>query len=561
MNVSASIRKLTQLFIVLFIALSGGLVYWQVVVAQQVTANVHNGRHCLPDNAPIRGRIFDRNGMLLAESVPLNGQLHGLDGKPIPGAPPVKNAVCGYLRHYNEPSLAGVIGYFISPLFSSAGIEKQYNDYLSGERGLTSLNNTINETLHRPPVGDDIYLTIDVRIQKIVNQSFDEPTIPVDNHNVYQTNRGSVIVTDPHTGEIRAMLSRPGYDPNKVVTLEKMNPNDPNSETYYDHINRDPEQPLLNRPLDARYVPGSTYKTLTLLAGIDSGHAHLTDQFDMKQALGPITVGSGNETETIGPVGNNIEGYTRHFPVDLMYGFTHSDNIIFAQVGVNTGVDTWLQYNDRFFVGHDIFKEGHFDLPVAVSSVTRPNGQPLGVNGLAENSFGQGFDFVTPFQMSLIDNAIANNGTLMRPMIIKKIVDPNGAVIQSNDPQVLATPVSDTTASQVRNAMYSVVRCGSGSLGGVKLQYSPWAIIAKTGTGEVDHTGRIGAQAWLLTQAPYQGPQLTIVAQKENGGEGGYADGPMVTKMYDRIFSEVLTNVPQPPPPDPHYCDANNSHY
>src|SRR2546426_2005148 len=114
MNITSNIRKLTRLFIVLFLALSGGLVYWQVVVAQQVASNVHNGRQCLQDAAPVRGRIFDRNGLLLAESVPVGGQLHGLDGKPIPGAPPAKSGFCGYLRHYNDPSLAGVIGYYIS---------------------------------------------------------------------------------------------------------------------------------------------------------------------------------------------------------------------------------------------------------------------------------------------------------------------------------------------------------------------------------------------------------------------------------------------------------------
>src|SRR5438128_5497851 len=108
MNISASIRKLTQLFIILFIALTGGLVYWQVVVAQQVTSNIHNGRHCLTDSAPVRGRIFDRNGVLLVESKPST------------------TGLCGYQRHYylkNYPSLAGLIGYYISPTFGSSGIE------------------------------------------------------------------------------------------------------------------------------------------------------------------------------------------------------------------------------------------------------------------------------------------------------------------------------------------------------------------------------------------------------------------------------------------------------
>ena len=111
------------------------------------------------------------------------------------------------------------------------------------------------------------------------------------------------------------------------------------------------------------------------------------------------------------------------------------------------GVDTWLNYNSRFYVGKQI----PFDLPVAVSTVTPPGGQ-LSVRGLAENSFGQGVDFVTPFQMSLFDNAIANNGNLMRPWLVMKIVDPtNSTVVQSFSPQQLGTPISQDTASQMRS--------------------------------------------------------------------------------------------------------------
>src|SRR5215469_12692633 len=186
-TITRSIRKLTNLFVILFVLLSGGLVYWQVVVAQQVTANPHNSRHCLPDSAPIRGRILDRNGVVLAYS------------KRVDPTAPNAGILCGYQRIYTEPSLAGLIGYYISPNFSSTGIEHEFDNYLSGRIGLTGLDNTINQTLHRPPVGDDIYLTIDVRIQKIIDRAFTADAPPPDNQNVFATDRGSVIVTDPHT--------------------------------------------------------------------------------------------------------------------------------------------------------------------------------------------------------------------------------------------------------------------------------------------------------------------------------------------------------------------------
>jgi penicillin-binding protein A len=538
MNISNNIRKLTQLFIIFFIALSAVLVYWQAVVGQQVEANIHNSRHCLSDNAPVRGRIFDRNGVLLAESKP-------------------SDTMCGYQRHYylkNYPSLAGLIGYYISPLYSSSGIEHKYDSYLSGHEGVTALNNYVNQTLHRPPVGDDIYLTIDVRMQALLDKYFDQSVPPADGVNIFNTNRGSAIIANPHTGEILAMLSRPTFDSNRVASGDLK---------YFTSLEKDPEQPLLERPIQSAYIPGSTYKTMTLLAGINSGSANLDDPYyndkdpNHPQAIGPITIGKADESEVFGPVGNNLEPYTRSFPVNLRYGYTHSDNIIFAQVGAKMGATTWLDYNSRFYVGKQI----PFDLPVKISTVTPGNSNSLKVNQLAENSFGQGIDAITPMQMTMIDNAIANNGELMRPSLVLKIVDPSGATVLSTSPQSLGTPISDNTASQMRDAMYGVVQCGSGRFSPnaslPQLNTSPWAIIAKTGTGQVPQVNgkTVGAQGWLLTQAPYQNPQLTIVAMKENVGEGGPAVGPMVTNTYNDIFSKIM-KIPTSPPVDPNFCST-----
>ncbi|MGB8345641.1 MAG: penicillin-binding transpeptidase domain-containing protein [Ktedonobacteraceae bacterium] len=530
MNIKSNIRKLTYVFIVLFVLLSGGLVYWQVGVSAQVTSNIHNSRHCLPDSAPMRGRIFDRNGVLLAESVP-------------------STTGCGYIRKYFEPSLAGLIGYYVDPTLPATGLEAQYNTYLSGQVGVTALDNQLNQLLHRPPVGDDIYLTIDVRIQRTVVADFAKDVAPTDNVNVFQTNRGAAIVEDPRTGEILAMYSSPGYDPNKLVqTLAA------GDFSYYNSLNTNPEQPLFFRPIQGTYVPGSVYKTMTLSAALDSGNSQLTDLFyndknpNHPQAIGPVTIGSGDNSESFGPIGNNLCCYTKTYPVDLEYGYVHSDNIIFAQVGAKTGVNTWLAYNKRFYVGEQI----PFDLPVTPSQVTPPNGKPLQINGLGENSFGQGVDTISPLQMSLLTSTIANNGNMMRQHVVMKIVDPNGAVVQANNPQSLGSPISSQTASDVLRAMYGVVRCGSGSVV-PPLINSPWALTAKTGTGEVG--GGKAANAWLITAAPYQNPRLTIVMMKENGGEGGTVNGPTVADIYNTVFTQYM-KIPAPAAPDPNYCTS-----
>ncbi len=245
MNISANIRKLTVLFVVFFVSLSGVFVYWQVIVADTVAANPINQRSCLPDSAPHRGNIYDRNGVLLATSI--------ADA----------NAPCGYIRHYTDPSLAGLIGYYV-PGYAVTGVENQYNNYLNGDVGSTAMSNLVNKTLHQPAVGNNIYLTIDERIQKIVANDFNTP-VTIDNKDTFRTDRGSVVVTDPKTGNTLAILSEPSFDPNKMVqTLSA------NDLSYFNQLNSEAvERPLVERPLDALYPPGSTYKAMTLLAGLE----------------------------------------------------------------------------------------------------------------------------------------------------------------------------------------------------------------------------------------------------------------------------------------------------
>ncbi|HEV2655725.1 MAG TPA: penicillin-binding transpeptidase domain-containing protein, partial [Ktedonobacteraceae bacterium] len=214
----------------------------------------------------------------------------------------------------------------------------------------------------------------------------------------------------------------------------------------------------------------------------------------------------------------------------------------------------WLDYNKRLYVGQQI----PFDLPVKPSAVL-PDGQDtLADNQLAANAFGQGTVLVTPLQMSLIDDVVANDGQLMRPMLVMQATDRNKNPVQTFSAQALGDQpqVSNQTATQVRQAMYGVVRCGSGSIIN-QLFTSNDGIIGKTGTAELGNNQP--AHAWMITQAPYnindptQLPKLTIVAMKENGGEGGSTIGPMVAAMYNDIFTNVM-KVQLPPPPDVNYC-------
>ena len=147
----------------------------------------------------------------------------------------------------------------------------------------------------------------------------------------------------------------------------------------------------------------------------------------------------------------------------------------------------------------------------------------------------------------------------MRPTLLSKVADKDNNVLQSFSPQLLSTPVSEQAATGVRQAMYGVTRCGSGSIV-PDLYNSPWGIISKTGTGQVSTDGSVPANSWMITQAPYsvtnpgQLPALTIVGMKENGGEGGSMIGPMIAHIYADIFSHNYVKAQMPGPPSSTYC-------
>src|SRR5215471_8504155 len=242
MMVNRSIGRLTNVFLALFLLLSGGIVYWQVFQAQTLSTSTYNPRRCDVGNQPIRGSIYDRNGVLLAYSVQEN------------------NAPCNYRRYYCFPSLSPIIGYF-SYIYGETGLEEAYDDILTGRlaSGQDAINNFWDQTLHRAVNGSDIYLTIDARVQNMIDKQFDitvdqpggelgNPTFPLPkgtvgepaddigtrceanpaektllqqtytqpNEAAAHNHPGPVVVSDPKTGEILGMLSRPYFDASDI---------------------------------------------------------------------------------------------------------------------------------------------------------------------------------------------------------------------------------------------------------------------------------------------------------------------------------------------------------
>jgi peptidoglycan glycosyltransferase len=542
-NMNATIRRLTNAFIILFLLVSAVAAYVQIsnhafYNGPVLASGQYDLRKCPPYDQPLRGRIFDRNGNLIAQTVP------------------DPNAPCGYRREYAswvaDTGLAPLIGYY-SYQYGAAGIEATYNDVLAGVQHGETSGDVVNKLLHKPRYGNDIYLTIDKNIQEEAAKNFNTPGVYLYGSppcQVYGSHPpGSMIVENPNTGEILAMVSEPSYDPNRI--------NDP---AYWKQLNSDPSAPLLNHATQGLYDPGSTFKTVTLLAALDTGTYGLTSQFSFNDATSINVQGDRLRWDDYfngtwnGVLSNNS------FPLTLQQAYAYSDNVVFARAAVQIGADTWLSYVRKFGIatpGTDVAPVP-FDAPYfqsrAYNAVT--NGQPTTFSAplLAESGFGQGQLFITPLTMAEITSTVAANGQLWVPHAVWKVV-PHGtdpATVLPKQPELFtgAPIIRPETAQAARNAMWAVSSYGTAyfsTLNGQRLVDTGVHEGGKTGTGQL---GSGNPQTWWISlapddQAPGSGPaRAVITVMKEHSGEGA-CQVFVADNTYSYIFSHNLV----PPAP------------
>ena len=501
MNMGITIRRLTNVFIALLLLISLVAAYVQIsdqafLNGPRLASGDYNaiGR-CPPYDAPIRGTIYDRNGVKLAWSVP------------------DPNAFCGYKRVYADPTLAPLIGYF-SYTYGTAGLEATYDDQLSGLQHGVTIQNVAQKLLHRPQYGEDIYLTIDERLQQYANQVYDTEALHYSGFcQPNGTNPpGGLIVENPNNGEILAMVSRPYYDPNRVAAGDTQ---------YFQSLQADPNAPLTNHTTQITYVPGSGFKTLTLMAALDTGAISLDKQYDENTAL-YYTV-NGEHINWIDKINGQWPGL--QFPITLQDAFAYSDNSVFAREAVGVGANQWLNYARKFGIGTPgqgmpNVQAIPFDGPQTQSTAfsANTNGKPTQFtdNLLAESGFGQGQLQITLLTMSEMTSAVAAGGLLYEPHVGYKIV-PHGT--SAND--ILPTAptlygggpvIRPETATAIRKAMWAVSSYGTANTvtdpnTGQHLSQTGVFQGGKTGTGETgigatanDTGGKI--QGWWNSLAP-----------------------------------------------------------
>ena len=464
------LRKLGLFFVVFYLILSGLLVYWQVIRASNLVDRPDDPRLYAARLAVHRGAIVDRRGTIVEQTT-------FQDGNPI--------------RSLYDSSLSPVVGYH-SQQYDISGLESAYNDYLNGDAASQPLDNTVRRILHQAVLGDTLQLTIDDRIQRIADAALGDGA-------------GVALVADPRNGQILAMVSKPTFNAARI--------DDPG---YWQSLQTSDGR-LLNRALEGLYPPGSIFKTVTLATALADQTATLQTTFTGVDATGPLFVGG---SELAASANNLPPGVDQ---VTLDDAFKYSDNIVFAKLGLKLGGTAEMNGAARFGVGLPI----PFDLPVSTSHVTT-NTRSLNAYNVATSAFGQASVQVTPLEVLLVDEAIANHGSIMVPTIVQRVLAPSGEILVNNTPQVWKQALDPDIAQQVAQAMINAVN-GPGASGyAARL---PGVVVAgKTGTAQV---GGANAQphAWFMAFAPADNPRLAVVVLKEHGGEGSSVAAPIAEQI------------------------------
>lgn len=475
---NAPIVRLYGVIVVLFALLVGFTSRWTVFDAEALRDNPNNRRGLLQEQRIKRGAIRSADGRLLARSVRASGS----------------GSTATYRRRYPSGSLfAHAIGYSFTDIGRS-GLERSRNDELTGRE--TELVSVFDSLLGRDPKGNDLQTTLDARAQELAVRLLGD-------------RKGSVVALDVDTGAVLVMANNPSYEPNDLDRgnrLRELNTDEANS-------------PLLNRATQAGYQPGSTFKVVTAAAALDS------------RLLQPDSRINGDSPKTISGVPLKNFGDEDFGDTDVTNALTHSVNTVWAQVGERLGKRRMADYMRRF----GFYSKPELDYPgdqMIVSGEYGRRGRPLsptsGSIDVGRMAIGQDKLRVTPLQMAMVAQTVANGGVRMKPRLTSRVIDPDGRTVDHPDPERAERVMSARAAQQLTAMMKNVVREGTGTaaaLEGVQ-------VAGKTGTAEIDIPRRIN-QPWFIGFTDDVAIAATV--ERVQGGQGGIVAAPIAKQVLQAL--------------------------
>ncbi len=455
-------RRLATAIFLAFGVLLGFVTWYQVLAVDRYRNDPRNARTALSESGKERGVIVTRDGVVLAQS------------SPDPDEP------TSYLRSYPEgDAYAPVVGY-TSLLAGSAGLERSFADELRSRRDFT-----ISDLIAAALGGDLRPRSLQVTI---------DPALQTTAYSLLNGQRGAVVAIEPSTGELLAYVSTPSFEPNDLTG--------PGALDYRQQLLDDPAQPLIDRAGNSLYAPGSTFKTIVAASAIESGLASPETEFPDLVAF-PLP----DSTATISNFDDGLcaSGGT----VSLQIAFSRSCNTVFANLAIQVGADQLGDTASSFGFNRA------FELPwptaesVFLTRQLRDDPAALGQSGIGERDVR-----ATPLQMALVAAAIANDGEMMNPFVVRQIFDADGATEKVFEPQRLRRVLSPAASSVMTEMMERVVTNGTGgraSVPGVR-------VAGKTGTAQ----GSGGPpDVWFIAFAPVENPSIALAVLIEDGGAAG----------------------------------------
>jgi len=465
------VLTISYLFIAAFIVLISYLCYYVATYEEELLNNDYNPRQEVLIQQNIRGSIYSRDMVTLAETVVKNG----IETRNYP--------------YYNI--FSHIVGYATK---GQAGIEAQANYYLINtnqplsERVAADINS-------EKYLADSIITTLDVGLQKAA-------------YTAIGGYDGAVVVSNPKTGEIYAMVSKPDYDPNTIDDIWASLVEDTSSSI------------LLNRATQGLYPPGSTFKIITLLEYIrENPQTYNNYSFYCNGEL------KSGEDKVI------CYNHTAHGTVTLKKSLAVSCNSSFGNIGLSLDRNSFNETLQNL-----MFNE---ELPVsfAYSQSNANDLNTLDDFDMITTAFGQGNTLMTPLHLNMITQAIANNGTLMKPYLISKVVNSNQNTVKEFAASEYKQLMSEEEADIITEMMQAVVESGTAK----KLKNKSYTVAGKTGSAEYsDYT--TSTHSWFTGFAPVDDPEICVTIILENAGTSGLHAVPMANKIFEEYFKRQDTS-------------------
>ena len=467
-NLYKSIRNVMVIFLFCFIALIAYITYFQIFNGPDIANDSGNRRLWAKRNEVLRGTIYDREGNALTTSTRVDKYTQK--------------------REYLYGDLyVHALGY-IDERFGVTGLEDEYDSELSKYNSFTNSIRSlfsdfdlkaIIENRDSEKVGNGIVTTLDPNLQSIAYEAMGDL-------------QGAVVAINPKTGEILAMVSKPTYDPNNLEQAIE----DANSGV-------DTESKLLNRAIDGLYPPGSVFKTVTLAAALENDPDVVNRTFE---DVGKITFQDG---ATLSNYMNQVHG-----DISLKYAYRVSSNFVFGTLAMEIGNSKLKEVAERFGFNSVIRGDG-----VTVTASRFPQLESYEEGNIAQSGIGQGSVLSTPMQMALVAAAVANDGTLMEPKLVNKIVDKDGNTVKNIESKVLrenviskdiAETIKEYMGNLVSNNIYRWPAFEGTNAGG------------KTGTADyMNEDGTEGIpHGWFISLAPIDDPEIAVAVIVEEGENG-----------------------------------------